>query len=141
MELKYRGNSYEYNPPAFELAEGETGGKYRGADWSHRYLKHIPVPQPVANLKYRGMAYCTGHPIDVEASLLRKQYVEAEPAIADVATTADKPKQSRQEVMDELNYIHLNNIRRNLERRLEAARAKGDQNLICLLEAEMEQIV
>ena len=40
----------------------------------------------------------------------------------------------------ELTETHLTNIRRNLERRLLAAKEKGDQNLIRLLEDEGRQI-
>jgi hypothetical protein len=138
MKLTYRGVSYEYNPPTLELTEGEIGGKYRGANWRQSYLRHIPIPQPVANLKYRGVAYSTGHPVDVEASQLRKRYVNGE-----TVTTAEAVPtvSSRKQLLDELNNAHLTNIRRNLEHRLQVARAKGDQNLIRLLEAEAEHMV
>jgi len=138
MKLTYRGVSYEYNPPIMELTEGEIGGKYRGANWSQSYLRHIPIPQPVANLNYRGVAYSTGHPVDVEASQLRKRYVNSE-----ILTTVEAVPtvSSRKQLLDELNNAHLTSIRRNLEHRLQVARANGDQNLIRLLEAEAEHIV
>ncbi len=40
----------------------------------------------------------------------------------------------------EATQTHRVNLRKNLERRLEAARAKGDEQLIRLLEAEAEYI-
>jgi hypothetical protein len=43
-------------------------------------------------------------------------------------------------VLDELASSHLNNIRRSLEHRLRVAKAKGDDNLVQLLEAESKQM-
>lgn len=60
MQLKYRGVTYEYNPPAVEVTEGTATGKYRGLDWRFRNLKAAPVLMPTHNLKYRGVAYSTG---------------------------------------------------------------------------------
>jgi hypothetical protein len=141
MKLTYRGVSYESNPSNLELIEQEIGGKYRGATWKQKYLRHIPVSQPKIDLKYRGIAYCTGDPIDVEASLLRRNYNEAANSTAIPTTTeAELTPSSRQQLLEELNHIHLNNICRNLEHRLQVARAKGDQNLIQLLEAEAKQL-
>ena len=140
MELTYRGTNYKYNQPTSELITGETGGKYRGADWNRHYLRHIPVPQPVANLQYRGVNYCTGHPVDVEASLLRQQHAELATATQKQVNRQPQVK-SRREVMDELNNTHLSNIRRNLEHRIQVAKAKGDRRLVQMLEAEVEQIV
>ncbi len=59
MQLKYRGATYEYNPPAVEATEGAAIGKYRGLDWRFRNLKAAPVMMPTHNLKYRGVAYST----------------------------------------------------------------------------------
>ena len=60
MQLKYRGVTYEYNPPTVEATEGAATGKYRGLDWRFRNLKAAPVMMPTHNLKYRGVAYSTG---------------------------------------------------------------------------------
>jgi hypothetical protein len=131
MKLTYRGRNYESHSPALELIEGETCGKYRGTNYRPTYVRHIPVPQPVAELKYRGATYYTGDPIDVEAMLLRKQRSNAEAALKDCG---------REQVVNELSNTHLANIRKNLEHRLQVARAKGDQNLVNLLEAEAKQL-
>lgn len=122
MKLTNRGVSSESDPPAFELTEGEIVGKYQGANGINHYPRHIPVTQPMVDLKDHGVASCTSEPIDAEASL--------------VGGTVS----TRQQVLDELNNTHLANIRQNLEHRLQVARAKGDQNLIRLLEAEAEQL-
>lgn len=142
MKLSYRGVSYEHNSPQLEMMTGEVGGKYRGAAWNHKYLRHIPVPQPKVDLKYRGVAYSTGDPIDVEAVRLRREYAQVNGATANTTAIAAKqmPASDRQEVLKELHSTHLDHLRRNLERRLQIARAKGDNHLIQLLEAESRQL-
>lgn len=42
----------------------------------------------------------------------------------------------RQEILKETAAVHRQNIQKNLQHRLEVARAKGDRQLIRLLEAE-----
>ncbi|BAU07330.1 MULTISPECIES: arginine synthesis PII-interacting regulator PirA [Fischerella] len=44
---------------------------------------------------------------------------------------------NRTEVVKKARETHRENIRRSLQHRLEVARAKGDENLIRQLEAEM----
>lgn len=48
-------------------------------------------------------------------------------------------KDFRKEV-NQLSQTHRANIQKRLEHRLEVARAKGDENLVRMLEAEMRQI-
>jgi hypothetical protein len=43
---------------------------------------------------------------------------------------------NRREVVSQTVATHRLNLRKNLERRLEAAKARGDENLVRLLEAE-----
>lgn len=43
---------------------------------------------------------------------------------------------NRQEIRTRVSDTHRANLQKNLQRRLEAARAKGDEQLIRLLEAE-----
>ncbi len=40
----------------------------------------------------------------------------------------------------ELANIHRDNLRSNLQRRMEAARARGDENLVRMLEAEAQYL-
>ena len=143
MKLSYRGVSYEHNSPQLEMMTGEVGGKYRGTAWNHKYLRHIPVPQPKVDLKYRGVAYSTGDPIDVEVVRLRREYTQVNGATANTTAIAAKQmltKSDRQQVLQELHSTHLDHLRRNLERRLQVAREKGDNHLIQLLEAESRQL-
>ncbi len=46
----------------------------------------------------------------------------------------------RQETTTQATQTHRANMQKNLQRRLEAARAKGDEELIRLLEAEANYI-
>ncbi|MGP1387914.1 MAG: DUF4278 domain-containing protein [Thainema sp.] len=60
MKLTYRGQSYDYNPPAVETSDAPSVGKYRGLDVRFRNpVKPAVIPQTL-NLKYRGAAYQVG---------------------------------------------------------------------------------
>jgi hypothetical protein len=45
---------------------------------------------------------------------------------------------NRFESNDSIGKVHLQNIRKSLQHRLEVARSKGDENLVRQLEAEMK---
>lgn len=47
---------------------------------------------------------------------------------------------NRRETMTQVAAAHRETLRKNIQRRLEAARAKGDDQLIRLLEAEANYI-
>lgn len=47
---------------------------------------------------------------------------------------------NRQEALTQLKQTHRANLQENLRRRLEAARAKGDEALVRMLEAEADYI-
>ena len=46
----------------------------------------------------------------------------------------------KREDVQRVSDVHRANIQRRLEHRLEVARAKGDDNLVQMLEAEMRQL-
>jgi hypothetical protein len=138
MKFQYRGINHKSYIPAIEVMEGEVGGQYRGTCWKHHYPRHIPTPQPIVGLKYRGASYCSGHPIDVEASILRRQYENKTIAKSMPQETAIS---NRQKVLAKLNSTHTANILQNLEHRLQVAREKGDQKLIQMLEIEASQLI
>ncbi|HAX85168.1 MAG TPA: hypothetical protein DCY91_02640 [Cyanobacteria bacterium UBA11370] len=135
MKCSYRGVSYEENAAStLEVTEGEIGGTYRGHNWRVHYLRHIPEPAPVHDLKWRGVAYRTGQP----------KVIESIPVVSSVATVAVKrslTRQQRKKVLDEIATMHLKNIQRSLEHRLEVAKANGDENLVRVLEKESEQMM
>jgi len=141
MKFTYRGVNYEKNSSALELTEGELGGKYRGADWNKRYLRHIPVPPNPTALKYRGAEYYLGDSIDAEAMMLRRRYIKREDYTATETKNQVVPNACpRHIIFQETSKTHHANIRQNLERRLEVAKAKGDEKLVRLLEAEAHQL-
>lgn len=126
MKLTYRGVQYDYQPPTIDMVEGDLLGKYRGNAWKARYPRHIPVPQAPMNLKYRGIAYTT------------HQTTEMVPDTV-VAPTAKRP--SDPELVARVSKIHQANICDRLERRLEAAKAKGDRDLVRQLERESQATI
>lgn len=131
MKLTYRGVNYE-GTPALEVTEREIGGTYRGQQWKSHYVRHIPEPVPVHNLSNRGIAYRTGKP-----TAAIPKTVEQPAAIRWYQACLTRNKR---EVLDELTSNHMKNICRSLEHRLAVAKAKGDDTLIQLLEAESKQL-
>jgi hypothetical protein len=132
MRLSYRGIDYEKEIPILDANENQIGGKYRGQDWYYRYPRHIPQLKPKLYRQYRGTAYST-YPIAKEGDSFAPQWNETG-IYSSVAIF------SKTVVSDEVSQIHLENMRRNLERRLQAARKSGDENLIELLEQESQQL-
>ena len=136
MRLSYRGAHYENELPTFQMLEGDVIGKYRGQNLrlQYPYPKHIPVPQTPLDLKYRGAAYSTHRPMDVDDFL-------ASQSAATGASHSTPLQNVRQRVLKEVEETHRTNIYRSLERRLQVAKNLGDQRLIGLLESVLQQIV
>jgi hypothetical protein len=125
MKLKYRGVSYNNEPNnTLETIEGEVGGKYMGNQWRYHYPRHIPNLQPKLARKYRGVAY---------GEVANNSRDRAIPTY--LASNGKQPI-----VSEEATSVHLENIRRNLERRLKAAEANGDRALVDLLKDESKQL-
>jgi hypothetical protein len=131
MRLSYRGVSYDCEPPTIDMLEGDIGGTYRGQPWRLRYPRHIPEVQRIAELKYRGVPYGTGHPAQADARV--------PPPAAPLHPAVFIPK-SRKTLLSETAKIHRANLYHNLERRMQAAIAKGDKKLLQLLESEFQQL-
>jgi hypothetical protein len=136
MKLSYRGAKYETELPTFDMMEGDIVGKYRGQAIRHRYPypRHIPVPQPSLDLKYRGVAYRTNRTADLEEIL---NATPAQPRILAAPSLFCNASQSK---LRQVAEIHRTNIYRNLERRMQVARELGDLHLVRLLELELQQI-
>ncbi|NEO31478.1 MAG: DUF4278 domain-containing protein [Symploca sp. SIO3C6] len=124
MKLTYRGVKYEAEPSKLAVAQGKIGGKYRGLNWRLHHPLELPKPEPVYNLKYRGVPYCTG-----QGSITKRPKSVAKPA-------ATLRRNQRQKVLEQIKAVHLTNIRCTLERRMQVAKAQGDEQLVRLLEAE-----
>jgi hypothetical protein len=131
MRLTYRGASTAYELPTIDMLEGDIGGTYRGQPWRLRYPRHIPEVQPIAELKYRGVPYGTGNPAQADARV---------PPPASPWHPAPFIPKSRKTLFSETAKIHRANLYHNLERRMQAAKARGDKKLLQLLESEFQQL-
>jgi hypothetical protein len=145
MRLFYRNASYDYEPVPVNMAETSLNGRYRGQNFQFQYPKHIPVPQPVLNLKYRGVAYQTTP--DGSTTTIKPAVKPVVRAVAPARVTADVMSGqlhsaffNHQAMMGEVANVHRQNIQRRLQHRLEVAKAKGDVTLISQLEQEMRLI-
>jgi hypothetical protein len=134
--LQYRGQGYDVEPIPVEMVKSNIVGKYRGQSYTFAYPKHIPVPQIVSNLKYRGVAY-QNNEAGAIASIPPTEFWRSVTAPT-VRTSSITMRQVRKA---EVSRIHRENIQRRLQHRLEVARSKGDERLIHQLEQEMRQFV
>ena len=137
MKLCYRGVAYDHNPPSLEVTESEMQGHYRGHSLRFSYVKHIPFPQPVADLTYRGVPYQTnaqGQVQQVDASTTpSRRLFQADRLVSPMGN-------ARLSLLREAATAHRDNIERSLNHRIEVARSQGDEQLLNQLEAEMHQL-
>lgn len=140
MKLSYRGIPYDIVQTALGIEEGAVAGKYRGQEWQYHYPRHIPHLRPRIYMQYRGIAYSTC-PIPRTKTAntfdLNKELNNNLNTYLPVATSREYESHT---VDETLNNKHLENMRRSLERRLKVAKAKGDRQLIGLLERESHQL-
>jgi len=137
MRLTYRGHDYEQElVPPVEMRDSGSVGLYRGRELHFSYPRHIPVPQPVNRLQYRGVAYHTTETGEVN-SIGRVVRPAAQPQ----ARRAIAHAPARLVDQQELAKVHHQFLMERLQRRLEVARAKGDDALIRQLEQERHQLV
>lgn len=137
MRLCYRGVEYDHNPPSLEVTESEIMGCYRGRPLHFSYVRHIPFPQPVAELTYRGVAYRTLADGGIES-------VGQAHRVSHTDTSSHRPinamAETRKQLLIEATRTHRENIQRSLEHRLRVAKAQGNELLVRQLEEEMHQI-
>ena len=127
MQLSYRGIPYEKKSSVIDCYEGEVGGKYRGCDWHFHYARPIPQLQTKTYRQYKNTVYISNpRAISTMEAIPRSSPIEVR-----------KPTKV---FIDETRKIHLESIRRNLERRLQVARANNNNYLIDLLEKEFNQL-
>ncbi|MFM2430534.1 MAG: hypothetical protein RLZZ511_1747 [Cyanobacteriota bacterium] len=125
MKLTYRGVPYVAQA-ATAVRDAGIGGKYRGQFW-HRFVPtQAPTPQPLYQLKYRGVPYTIG---------------EIEPKVT--VTTRDRVRARR--ILDtlkpQISLLHRANLQHNIEHRLEVARAQGNAVLVKMLEREFDDVM
>lgn len=126
MKLSYRGVKYEDKSPILEGTDGEIGGTCRGQVGKFSYARHIPEPPSLHDLKYRGVPYRTrGVAVAVPTS-----------ALASRRTLPTFDRREREKVLEEVTRTHMANIRSSLERRMQAAQAQGNEQLVRILQQE-----
>ncbi|MGF1514785.1 MAG: DUF4278 domain-containing protein [Elainellaceae cyanobacterium] len=137
MKLSYRGISYTQSPLAVEQMESDLSGSYRGHQFKFGYPRHIPASHPVVALSYRGVPYQTTATGDVQP--VRPSQPQP---LRDLAALRERePQMQQRAVMQDLAAVHHRNLYEMLERRIQSARAKGDQSLVEQLEQERRQMV
>lgn len=128
MRLIYRGVEYDYDPTQGTRDDRLSRFRepitlmYRGNRYQldpNRPVRSTVELQP-RELIYRGNRYWVGYP-------------DGKPTLSNVT----RPRAA----VVNLGAIHHENLQRNLQRRIESARQKGDDALLALLEAERRQIV
>jgi hypothetical protein len=127
MKLLYRGLSYEHNPGTIvgrpESEQPAIGNpyvlSYRGASFTvyPGFESSAAAPQPVGSLVYRGQTYALNG---------------GQPGVAAHVCKVDR--------MTPVAQAHRSNVYLNIQRRLQAAQAQGDQTLVSLLERELQQV-
>lgn len=138
MKLTYRGAHYEYTP-ATEVAGANDRANsvqapyrlmYRGTSYLANPAMEpvVDASRPAVNLTYRGAAYALNGGTPVQAP----ERVVVKP----VATARSK----RAAIQAAMAVTHRQNLQQNLQRRLQVAQSRGDQQLVQLLESELRQI-
>lgn len=129
MKLTYRGVSYDHLPATLEVTEGDILGKYRGQlTRQHCVAQTIDRPEMESViLHYRGSSYAVMQP---------KVAVSAQSQQAPAPTCPVQFSQLSQLMSPDVHQVHLENMRRSLERRIQMAQAKGDNHLVNLLQQE-----
>ncbi len=138
MKLCYRGVEYDYNPPSLDVHESELTGCYRGRPIHFTYASHVPVPQPVATMTYRGVGYATtpqGKVVSPLAEQLGRQ-----PVFQAVQSTDNSVLKARRYLLKDAAAAHRINMQRSIEHRIQVARSQGNNDLLEQLEAELHQL-
>ena len=122
MKLSYRGSNYDYDIPTVDMIEGEVAGKYRGHNWNYRYPRHLRGAQQAQDWQQR----------DRDRPDCTNRAPKADENVAAVRSAL---------TVEDIVKVHRANICNILDRRLQAAKARGDERLLRLLEIESKQMV
>lgn len=138
MKLTYRGHDYEQQPIPMEMADSEVRGRYRGRQFQFAYPRHIPVPQPTHDLRYRGVDYHTDEwgatGTAVASPVGRSRTARTTVSRSAVLTHTNQGSEGQ---LENLSTIHRLHLERRLQHRLEVARKNGNDTLVRQLEQEM----
>lgn len=121
--MKYRGNVYKSENNFLEVKETDVvAGKYRGCEWNHKLPRHVTQLRPKLGLQYRGVSYCSNPVVATTGNIP-----------APLQTDSPLKNYSKHH---SLHDIHLENMRRNLERRIKVAQQENNENLLLMLKKE-----
>lgn len=136
MKLTYRGINYNAETSAIEIREGEMAGKYRGQPWYYHYPRHIPQLKAKLGLQYRGISYSKGTTVQSSpASHVSIPAVCADKKLPILGYYTSVAKEIKAE------QVHIETMRRNLERRLSIAKESGNEELVLMLEKEFDALL
>lgn len=120
MKFSYRDVNDKETTAMLEVTENQICQMSHTQNREFPYVRHIPEPLPMTTRQSLGFADKT---------------TQAAPGITSVLHQALRMRE-KSEDLNELMHSHLRNIQRSMERRLQVAKASGDQRLVRLLEAE-----
>jgi len=130
MNMSYRGNTYlQSETSLMEVKEGDIMGKYRGSEWRYKLPNHIPQLQPKVYLQYRGVAYSSC------ANAQQPYFIPQQEVNSDITPVMSKATKKN------LEQVHIANMRRNLERRMEIAQINENYKLLAMLKKESDDLV
>ncbi len=142
MKTNYDGVQNQYQLPTLELTEAELVSKDKGGNWRYYYPRHIPHLQHKSHRQHRDCINNSCCSLPATCKLSRKPSRLASAAAPPLAEDSNAIVTILQfQLKDEkAKQAHLDSIRRNLERRLQAAKASGNDRLIDLLKWESQQL-
>ncbi|GAB4378253.1 MAG: hypothetical protein Kow00121_29640 [Elainellaceae cyanobacterium] len=137
MKLTYRGVQYDYQPTSVDFVDSGLSGQYRGQRVNFTYPRHVPVPQTVATLRYRGVTYSTTANGGTKV-MVQSAHPEMAPGEKPIVVALPLATQLRRLNDSESTKVHVENIRKRLQHRIEVAKATGNEKLLHQLEDEMQ---
>jgi hypothetical protein len=131
METSHHSLTCRDRPLSLEITEKEIDNMPRGQGWKYRYPRHIPQ-FPTRSHRTAIAPKSRSLPTTCQLTL---SSTEAVPKLVNDANLWYYKSSDR-----EAKEVHWENIRQNLERRLQAATANQDRSLINLLKQESQQL-
>jgi hypothetical protein len=141
MKANYDDVLNQSKPPSLELTETEISSKHNQGNWKYRYPRHIPHLHHKSHRRHWG---CINNHFSLPGTckLSEEQSRFANATVQSLTDNKDAIFAILQSQLkdEKVKQAHLNSVRRNLERRLQAAKASGNTRLIELLKQEWQQL-
>ncbi|MBD2081541.1 hypothetical protein [Leptolyngbya sp. FACHB-17] len=110
--------SYQYSAPSIEVTEAEMQDRRTPKGWTCQTIAEMNIPH--ADWSEAPRTRSTVQPLQAPTKSRRLSLVRRSPSVSDA---------------------HRITIQRNVTRRMQAAKERGDQKLLCALEAELREMV